>query len=191
MASELSQSVDGMEQGDESPMAIVLRTIKQVEGEAAREERRSLWLRRASSTFTFAAAVLGVGAPTLVTYFLQDGEASEIMKLVAILAAAFAGATTVLLNTFRWGQRFGTSSLAAIALRELASTTRLRLQDALRTVKEEAIPEKLAGLNHRTLESMYEIARSVVRNEADVFSRTPEALGIKGERASGDDERRS
>jgi hypothetical protein len=119
----------------------------------------------------------------LVTYFVQTPTENTTLKIIAIVAVAFAGATTVLLNTFRWGNRYGKASLAAISLQELASSTRLRFYDVFRTVRPEAIPEKLHLLNHESQKQMFEILRSVVQNEAAVFSNTPEELKHKAEKA--------
>ncbi len=163
---------------EQEPEQILEETVESIESAAAIEQRRAQRLRWSNSAFSFAAAILGVGAPTLVTYFVQTPTASTTLKLIAILAAAFAGATTGLLNTFRWGQRYGHSSLAAISLRELASSTRLRLLDVARTTKPEAIPEKLHLINHESQKQMFDILRSVVQNEAAVFSKSPEDTGL-------------
>jgi hypothetical protein len=162
---------------DRNPEDIIEETVDRIEGAAAAEQARSKRLRWSNSVFSFAAAILGVGAPALVTYFAQSPNGSSTLKVVAILSAAFAGATTVLLNTFRWGQRYGQSSLAAISLRELASSTRLRLHDIKRTTNAEAIPEKLHLINHESQKQMFDILRSVVQNEAAIFSKSPEVIG--------------
>jgi hypothetical protein len=162
---------------EQNPEEILEQTIMRIDDAAKEQKMRSRNLRWSNSTFSFAAAILGVAAPTLVTYFAQSPNAGSSLKLLAIFAAAFAGATTVLLNTFRWGQRYGRSSLAEISLRELASSTRLRLHDINRTTTEQAVPEKLHLLNYESQKQMFDILRSVVQNEASVFSRNPEEIG--------------
>src|SRR4051812_16582696 len=90
----------------DSSEKILQESIQSIEQEAKSQVSRARNLRWSNSVFTFASAILGVGAPTLVTYFAQDPNAG-IMKFVAILVAAFAGATTILITTFRWGERYG------------------------------------------------------------------------------------
>jgi hypothetical protein len=159
----------------DSSESILKESIASIEKEARSQIARARNLRWSNSVFTFASAILGVGAPTLVTYFAQD-PAAGIMKFVAILVAAFAGATTILITTFRWGERYGQSSLAAISLQELASSTKLRLQDAKRTSKPEALPEVLHRINHESQKQMFEILRRVIQNEAVLFSKTPDSF---------------
>lgn len=168
MASEAPES--------NSSEKILEESIQSIEREARSQNSRAWKLRWSNSIFTFASAVLGVGAPTLVTYFAQDPNAGTIMKFVAILAAAFAGATTILITTFRWGERYGQSSLAAISLQELASSTKLQLQDAKRTAKQEALPEVFHRINHESQKQMFDILRRVIQNEAVLFSKTPDSL---------------
>jgi hypothetical protein len=154
---------------------IVEKTIERIKDAAKTEKRRSQWLRWSNNLFSFAAAILGVGAPTFATYFLQTSTGKTWLKITAIVIVAFAGATTALLNTFRWGSRYGKSALAEISLQELASSTQLQLLEFEKGPPNE-IREKLHLLNHDSQKKMFEILRSVVQNEAAVFSNAPEEL---------------
>jgi hypothetical protein len=168
----------------DSSEEILKESIESIEREAKSQISRAWKLRWSNSMFTFSSAVLGVGAPTLVTYFAQDPNAG-IMKFVAISAAAFAGATTILITTFRWGERFGQSSLAAISLQELASSTKLQLQDAKRTAKSDALPEIFHRINHESQKQMFDILRRVIQNEAVLFSKTPDNLVASAQAPQG------
>jgi len=138
---------------------------------------------------SFVAAILGVGVPTLVAYFAQSKEVGIYLKLFVVLCAALAGATTILLNTFRWGQRYGQSSLAAISLHELASSTRLLLYDLKLAAKSEKSgsynKEVLQRVNRNSQKQMFDILRSVVQNEAAIFSKEPDASDSYSKKPKG------
>ncbi len=160
---------------EQDPLDVLRRTVEKIDQAATEQENRSKQLRKSHGAVSFAAAILGVGAPTLVAYFAQSPNVGTYLKLFAIIFAALAGATTVLLNTFRWGERYGQASLAAISLRELASSTRLLLYD-LKQAADSASgydKEELKRANRNSQQQMFDILRSVVQNEAAIFSKNP------------------
>ena len=99
------------------------RTIQRVSDEAREHHRRARRERRYHHVFGTVIAVLSVATPALVTYQTQVAE--PLFQFAAILLTAIAGAGTTLQATFRWGQRFRQTRLAALELDELESNTRL------------------------------------------------------------------
>lgn len=163
------------------------KVVAQIDDEADSHEREAATLRLLNSSFNFASVVLGIAAPTLVAYFTRvDGP--ELLGLIAILLVAFAGATGILSNTFRWGERFAHTRLAAICLRELFASTRLEGLDLERTVRPEALPEMLSRLSSRAMKELHEITRSVVEREVAVIRKQRERIAASLPDAGSDGE---
>src|SRR5215210_5827077 len=107
---------------------VVEKSLERIHAEAESFHRKADSERRYHTWFSAALAVLGVAAPTLVTYQIQSKDGSGL-ALIAILLTAIVGAASALQATFRWSDRFRRTSLTALALDELESSTRLELYD--------------------------------------------------------------
>ena len=71
---------------------------------------------------------------------------------------------------FKWGDRYGTTALASIALEELASSTRLQIAKIANTVKQEFIYQELLTLNTNALQQMYNTVREHLGKEMAVVA---------------------
>lgn len=91
-----------------------------LERDFAGEQHRAGRSRSADVYFRFLTALLGVIAPALVTY--QTTQNNQYWGLAAVLVTGLVGALATLQASFRWGERYCQTQLAAHALDELKSS---------------------------------------------------------------------
>jgi hypothetical protein len=103
---------------------ILDQTIKRIRNEALSYEQRAHRDRRTYAQSRIVTAFLGVIAPAVVTYQIQN----TAFQLLAIVLTGLAGVAATLQATFRWGDSFGRTRLTALALEELWSNTELQKQ---------------------------------------------------------------
>ena len=125
-------------------------------------------MRRRHGVSTFLTIVLGVSVPALVTF----GALSENRwtQSIAVVIAIITASAAILRSTFRWGERFGHASLTGIALRELASSVKLRKYDVLLTIRQENLFQQMGVLNRQALRQMYSIVQGHLEKEMAVVS---------------------
>jgi hypothetical protein len=118
------------------------QTLERIDREVQKYRRKESRNGAANTWFRASLAVLGVAAPSLVTYQTQV-EGEPLLVLLTIGLTALAGASGTLGAIFRWGDRYTRSMLTAQALEDLGSKTRGLRQEIL-AVRDQ--PYQLSGL---------------------------------------------
>ena len=149
----------------EEALEIVENSIENITKKANELKKECASLQQKHSVFTFATIVGGVMAPALVAY-----TPNGYWKLAAVIVTAIVAASASLRTAFKWGDRYGTTALASIALEELASSTRLQIAKIANTVKQEFIYQELLTLNTNALQQMYNTVREHLGKEMAVVA---------------------
>ena len=152
----------------EEIVGILDQTIERIAGEARTYGMRVASERRYHTGFGAALAVLSVAAPTLVTYQTQTPGA--LFQIIAIVLTAIVGAAGSLQATFRWGDRFRRTSLTALALDELESTTRLERLDILHTRDDMTVYRRAFDLNESAQRKLQRIVRRHIEGEVAIVT---------------------
>src|ERR1700731_1690197 len=128
--------------------AELTKTITEIQDDQKQYHIQARSLRKLSSFLNVMIVILGIAAPTLVTYQTQQKEHAPFwLAPSAILIVAIAGAGANLRSVLRWNERYGYTAMTDLKLRELSSDLKLRQQDILSTTLPQVVPEKLAQLN--------------------------------------------
>jgi hypothetical protein len=107
-------------------MAELERTEHQIRIYADDYGKRAKANRRASAASRAITTMLGVVAPTVVTYQIQAQNPSSALSTLTIIITALAGSAGALQATFRWGDAYARSLQTQLALLELESLTNFR-----------------------------------------------------------------
>jgi hypothetical protein len=143
---------------------ILDQTISRIKDEAAVYERRAHRDRRTYAQSRILTAFLGVIAPAIVTYQIQN----TAFQFAAILLTGLAGVAATLQATFRWGDSFGRTRLTALALEELWSNTELRKQALLDTDDLMRVYREAYELNDGASKEERRIIRSQIEGEVSM-----------------------
>lgn len=167
-----------MEGADRSKniMGVLDETLKRITEQAALYLRRAAWERRLHTTFSATLAILGVAAPTLVAYDFQTPPST--IKFVAIAMTAITGAAGTLQATFRWSDRYRRTSLTALALAELESSTRMALYDMSDTDGAMSV-DKAYKLNESAQQELQKIIRRHIEGEVAIVTHSMQSNSKK------------
>ncbi len=154
----------------ESATTLLEETIKDIKKDRTSYSKKGERLRILNSFFNVSTVILGVAAPAFVTFQTQQS-GPGILMYISIFLVAIAGATATLRGVLRWGERFGYTTLTALALRELETTTQLDREDILTTVKDEFICGKIFELNRKTQHRRSEIIKRYLEREVAVVEK--------------------
>ena len=123
----------------------------------------------ANTWFRAILAILGVGAPALVTYQTQV-EGEPLLVLLTIGLTAIAGAAANLQAIFRWGERYTRAMLTALNLEELSSNAKAAMQEILAVEDPIHQMHELRGLNEDAGKILRRTIRKDVQAEAELVT---------------------
>lgn len=164
----------------EKQLAILRLTTERIQKETTRYNRDRDRSRTASRFIPGALAVLGVAAPSLVTYQTQVDKPSGWLIALTILVTAIAGAASTLQAIFRWDERYRRTLLTSLALSLLESNTVFQREEIVATLNGADTDKRLRDLNRKARRDLLRIIREDVESEAKLVSqesvtRSPDA----------------
>jgi hypothetical protein len=119
--SKHEERTKAVEKALDSNLAAIRAKALEFQQLAGRQRRRYTWARSAT-------VVLGVLAPTIVTFQTQHSGSSQLtfwLGILAITITAGTGIVTGLHASFKWGEGFGRAATASLELEELADSSDL------------------------------------------------------------------
>jgi hypothetical protein len=144
-------------------------TTNRIDAEARAYKVKQRRNGAANTWFRASLAVLGVGAPSLVTYQTQV-EGEPLLVLLTIGLTALAGATANLQAIFRWGERYTRAMLTALNLEELSSNTKSVMQEITAVDDELFQLRELRRLNEDAGKILRRTIRKDVQAEAELVT---------------------
>jgi hypothetical protein len=144
-------------------------TIARIDAEVRAYKIKQRRNGAANTWFRAILAVLGVGAPALVTYQTQV-EGEPLLVLLTIGLTALAGAAANLQAIFRWGERYTRAMLTALNLEELSSNTKAAMQEILAVDDPIHRMHELRGLNEDAGKILRRTIRKDIQAEAELVT---------------------
>jgi|CXWL01.1.fsa_nt_gi hypothetical protein len=160
-------------------LGVLDKTLAGVQAEREKYHLRAEQEGRLHKWFSATLALVGVAAPAFVTYV--TGEQGTGLRLAAILLTAIASATASLQTTFRWGDKYRRTSLTALALRELESTTQLSILELTDSIDELQVYKGAYTLNEAVERRLQKIIRKHIEGEVALVGPEPDATRVTAE----------
>lgn len=166
--------VDRTKQRIERLVGIVDKTIQRIAEDAVSYRSSSNVQRKLHYSFRVAITVLAVTAPALVTYQMRVD--SVFFQIGVIVFTAVAGGAATLQAIFAWGEQYGRTRLAALALEELESDMKMRKEDILDSEDELKVYQQLHALNEDGARRHREIIRQQIEGEVSLVRETEKGV---------------